>query len=210
MERDSIENIFRKGLENYKIEPEEEEWTALNLTLPRLNFFKFSFYTFNIYYCSLIVLCFLFSTFSLLFTLSGKYSRSERFVERSERKENSNNPLLNKSELTSTIQIEEEKEAEATRKLPELEKNEEKISKTKVLSKNTNNTESTPVSSKRTKEPLVNGEDNLLKLERSETTEITQGEQPMELNKKKKRVVYITRQDTIVVIDTLRRPKRKN
>lgn len=50
-----IANLFSKKFEKFQVQTSNEEWARLNSKLNRLNFVKFSFATFNIYYLIVIV-----------------------------------------------------------------------------------------------------------------------------------------------------------
>jgi hypothetical protein len=51
-----IENLYSNTFGNYEDNPSNDEWDALNSKLSRLNFLKFSFTTFNVFYLFVILL----------------------------------------------------------------------------------------------------------------------------------------------------------
>jgi len=57
-----IGNLFKTGLQNYKAEISEEEWLATEIKVKGNNFFRFSVSNFNIYYCLLFLTSFVFSS----------------------------------------------------------------------------------------------------------------------------------------------------
>ncbi|WP_028981795.1 hypothetical protein [Sporocytophaga myxococcoides] len=212
MEKSSIENIFKKGLENYEIQPDEDEWSAVDLALPRVNFLRFSFVNFNIYYCSLIVLCFLFSALSLIYTLSGRNARTHATV--AGEKERIEYPAFDKSGKTETEKINENSKSLATQKVSVVKEKPKEVLKTESLSKDKNNPELNLQIPKAIKQDSLENKEKThpLKVENTIITESSQPEQQKKKDAKKKRIVYITKQDTIIVIDTLskRKLKRKN
>ncbi|MBO9699472.1 MAG: hypothetical protein J7604_04635 [Sporocytophaga sp.] len=212
MEKSSIENIFRQGLENYEIQPDEDEWSAVDLALPRLNFFRFSFVNFNIYYCSLIVLCFLFSALSLIYTLSGRNVKTQTVV--AGEKGIIEYPTFHKEDKTGLKQIIKEDKALASQKVSEEKVKSKSVIKTKDLTGNKNNENLNPITPQGINQDTVGNKEKLqqsIKIDNPTLTDLSQPEQQKKKNVKNKRIVYITKQDTIVVIDTLskRRPKRK-
>lgn len=214
MEKRSIENIFKQGLGNYEIQPDEDEWSAIDLALPRVNFFRFSFVNFNIYYCSLIVLCFLFSALSLIYTLSGRNVRTQTPVA-SEKKKNEL-ATFDKDNQTGLKQINKDSKPLVSQKISIVKTKPKESLKTESVSNNKIRT-----TDQKSLIPVNINEDTLKDKEKlhqankpdnSSVTESSQREQQKKKGDKKKRIVYITKQDTIVVIDTLskRKPKRKN
>ncbi|GAL82782.1 hypothetical protein MYP_8 [Sporocytophaga myxococcoides] len=210
MEKRSIENIFKQGLENYEIQPNEDEWSEIDLALPRINFFRFSFVNFNIYYCSLIVLCFLFSALSLIYTLAGKNVRTQPSV--AVKKENIEFEKFDQKELK---QINKDSKSVVSQRVSVVKVKPKKIVKSESVANykiNTNKNLHIPLDINQ--DTLGNNE----KLQQSSKeanlslTELSQPEQQKKKDVSKKRIVYITKQDTIIVIDTLskRKPKRKN
>lgn len=63
---EDIDNLFSKKFEKFEVKPSDSEWIELSPKLNRLNFLKFSFASFNIYY--LITFAFLVTatTFSIV------------------------------------------------------------------------------------------------------------------------------------------------
>lgn len=57
--QDNIGNLFLQAFEGHQVSPEREEWDVLQKTLQTRNFFKFNPMQFNIYYASSIIFCFL-------------------------------------------------------------------------------------------------------------------------------------------------------
>jgi len=214
MEKSSIENIFRQGLENYEIQPDEEEWSAVDLALPRINFFRFSFVNFNIYYCSLIVLCFLFSALSLLYTLSGRNVRTSAAITGEKGKVEY--PIIEKDEKARLKQVNNKDGQFLSSQRESVEKvKSEVVIKTESKSRNKNNAEINSHIPQRINQDTLGNKEKVqqsIQIDNPTLTELSQPEQQKKKNVKNKRIVYITKQDTIVVIDTLskRRPKRKN
>ncbi len=214
MEKKSIENIFKQGLENYEIQPDEDEWSAIDLALPRVNFFRFSFLNFNIYYCSLIVLGFLFSALTLIYTLSERNVSTQAAVS-GEKKKNEFTTFDIHNDQKGSKQIKKVSKPSDSQKVSVAKIKPNEVLITEVVSKNKSTTELN------SHIPLDVNKDTLISKEESQhtikevnitTKELSQPEQQKKKEVKEKRIVYITKQDTIIVIDTLskRKPKRKN
>lgn len=213
MEKSSIENIFRQGLENYEIQPDEDEWSAVDLALPRVNFFRFSFVNFNIYYCSLIVLCFLFSALSLIYTLSGRNVRTETVFTGEKGKVEF--PITENQDKAELKKINKDSRTLASQKISGEKVKSKVVIKAESVSENKNKPElKSSIAKGNIQDTLENKEkmQQPINVDNPPLTELSQSEQQKKKDAKKKRIVYITKQDTIVVIDTLskRKPKRKN
>lgn len=52
---EDIERLFSKKFNSFEVKTSKAEWISLNTKLKRLNFLKFSFANFNIYYLSIIL-----------------------------------------------------------------------------------------------------------------------------------------------------------
>jgi hypothetical protein len=68
-EKKNIDQLFKGKLSTREIMPPEEIWDSIDDVMPKKLFFKFRYEHMNIYYCSMIVFCFLFSTVSLVYTI---------------------------------------------------------------------------------------------------------------------------------------------
>jgi hypothetical protein len=54
-DKDDIEQLFSKKFEKYEAGSSEQEWLDLSVKLSKVNFLKFSFVSFNIYYLAVII-----------------------------------------------------------------------------------------------------------------------------------------------------------
>jgi hypothetical protein len=63
---EDIDNLFSKKFEKFEAKPSESEWIELSSKLNRLNFLKFGFTTFNVYYLVTFVFLVTASTFSIV------------------------------------------------------------------------------------------------------------------------------------------------
>ena len=73
----NLGDLFKKQVLNYQSEVSEEEWNSLEVKLKKINFLRFSITNFNIYYCLMILSCFIFnsSIFVDYFLLHSKDSQ---------------------------------------------------------------------------------------------------------------------------------------
>lgn len=181
--KEDILDLYKKDFEG-KIE--EDEWEDLALKLEEVNFYHFRFVRFNIYYCSLIILTFLFS--------AGVFVDHYFFGEDQASKEQATGSpafIEKKSAVTETIN---DSAGKAISALPKKKKKNtptpiSKVAKSSLIISDdpintpSGNKEESPSKSDPYIEPALK-KDSILK-------------------KKPKNVVYITRQDTIVIYDTL-------
>jgi hypothetical protein len=61
IDHNHLGNLFKKQIQNYQPEVTEEEWNTLELKLKKVNFLRFSLINFNIYYTLMLLSCFIFS-----------------------------------------------------------------------------------------------------------------------------------------------------
>jgi len=77
IDHNNLGDLFKKQVLNYQSEVSEEEWNSLEVKLKKINFLRFSITNFNIYYCLMILSCFIFnsSIFVDYFLLHSKDSQ---------------------------------------------------------------------------------------------------------------------------------------
>jgi hypothetical protein len=62
IDHNNLGDLFKKQVLNYQPEVSEEEWNSLEVKLKKINFLRFSLTNFNIYYCFMILSCFIFNS----------------------------------------------------------------------------------------------------------------------------------------------------
>ncbi len=72
-EENNIDQFFKAKLSDRVAAPPEEIWEGIESAIPKSLFFRFRYEKMNVYYCSMIACCFLFSTTSLIYTAKQYY-----------------------------------------------------------------------------------------------------------------------------------------
>jgi hypothetical protein len=62
IDHNNLGDLFKKQVLNYQSEVSEEEWNTLEVKLKKINFLRFSLINFNIYYCLMILSFFIFNS----------------------------------------------------------------------------------------------------------------------------------------------------
>jgi hypothetical protein len=177
-----IGGLFNDKLQDFSPEGSPDEWMGLDLKLNKLSFYKFQLAQFNIYYAALIGLCFSFSSAVFVdhFFIQKKNAQEEKISGVSIQTADSMLLLPKPSESTLVTKD----------NLKKVKNPLEPRAKEDAMGLQTH----TPL--KETKTVSIE--------EVKEKT--SEPSQPI----KTKNTVYITKQDTIVVYDTLTIKKRKN
>jgi hypothetical protein len=91
-QEDQIEKLFSEKFEKYEVKSSEQEWLDISSKLNRVNFLKFSFVSFNIYYLAVIIAFAGTTTFTGIknVELSNKVQRLEFSVRSYQKKEQLN------------------------------------------------------------------------------------------------------------------------
>lgn len=213
-DKENIGDIYQKAFQDagWDDPEDEQDWNAIALQLDKKRFFRFSWTRFNIYYSGLIVLSFLLIIFlfvrhiviekedsdlrhntpSLISDSLGSERnsiQSSDATQNNDAKKTSENVTIQKTNSYPGTQIPSEKnQVNATDQNQSVKDN---ISKNvdSVIS-NSNSLAVKPDTSVLNKEKSV----------------VVQNPAP----KKPKKIVYITQQDTIKIVDTLRSKKLRN
>jgi hypothetical protein len=191
-----IGDLFKSELENEAMEPKSSGWTGLQPALDKKEFMHFKIYKFNVYYMSLIILTFLFSSYPFVHTLFS--DNTTLFIPADEK---------HKSDiLKQTVSDSAESDTAAGFN----KENGLKRSASAFMHSGTEN------------KNLSKSLDSLPLLPTAETTANNLSKQTEESVPSKKtteqqhKVLYITKQDTVVIIDSidsktaLKRMKKRN
>lgn len=207
-EAQHIGNLFKTTLENYQIEPEEGDWIILDQKLNKMKFFKFSLFNFNIYYS-----LFIFGTFLLSSALFIKSFNQKNEIEPKNNKASS--VVINKIAPKDATENKVKSNKESTPK--EKTEKPSRLIINKSNSGSDGNTVKSSINSnisnskKKDSSLTINTEAPPLHPDKinntsEENTLIKEKENKEKLPKKKK-IVYISKQDTVIVYDTLSRKK---
>jgi len=206
-ESKDIGNLFKSGLQDFKADISEEEWLATEIKVRGKNFFRFSASNFNIYYCAL---------FLTSFALSSIVFVDYFFL----REKTGSNTV--KEEVLAP-QIKQEVSAPQKNSLPDNNSKENG-----GIGNNSTSKEPNPNSAKPLKETnysiknnLISSQDSIKKVNNSISASpatvqdnnissaINNADSSTIQKPKTKKIVYITRQDTVRVYDTLDAKKTK-
>jgi cytoskeletal protein RodZ len=213
-DKENIGDIYQKAFQDagWDDPEDEQDWNAIAFQLDKKRFFRFSWTRFNIYYSALIVLSFLFMIFlfvrNIVIEKENSDSRrntpavisdslgSERnsiqtpdATQNNDAKKTSENVNVQKTNSYPGTQIPSGKnQINTADQNQSVNDNVSKTTDSTVTSSNSLNTK--PDTSVLNKEKSV----------------VVQNPAP----KKPKKIVYITQQDTIKIVDTLRSKKLRN
>ena len=200
--QDNIGTLFSNTFETHEIIPEREEWDMLSTTLQKRNFFRFNATQFNVYYASTIVFCF------LACAGVGSHYTYTNFIKPNKQVEsNLDNPSNSSLEVVSKQRISFENQDAANAESSSLSSHESKNAKIASSSINKNS----KVEVKENQEVISFSET----VKRKDSVHV-QANIPVHkpitkdsIKAKPKRILYITKQDTILKFDTLHAPKQK-
>jgi len=212
-DRQNIGNIFKSTLENYNAQPEEGEWIMLDQKLTKVSFFRFSFSKFNIYYSILIVSTFIMS--STIFINSFINTENKSSLENSPVSIKENKIITSDSIKTIDPVASKENVITSNKEINKHDLNDEsRGNKDGNKSGNSVKVELNDFqksSSPQTKDSVLIRPSNKLTPSNSvEKETITTDPSNKIKSDKPKKVVYISKQDTIIVYDTLNRKKPFN
>jgi hypothetical protein len=200
--KDNIGELFSNAFEKHEIIPEGEEWDMLSATLQKRNFFRFNATQFNVYYASTIVFCF------LVCAGVGSHYTYTNFIKLNKQVESSlATPSDSSIEAITKQKISVENQEAANAKSTSLPLVESKNAKTgssiinkndKVEAKENQVLETVSETVKRKDSVHVQATIPVHKLVSKDS-----------IKAKPKRILYITKQDTILKFDTLHAPKQK-
>jgi len=200
--QDTIGTLFSNTFEKHEIMPEREEWDMLSTTLQKRNFFRFNATQFNVYYASTIIFCFL-----VCLGVGSHYTYTNFIKPNKQVETNLGSSSDSSIEAVSKQSISVENQEAANAKSSSLSLNESKNAK--AISSNIN------------KKDKVEAKENQVLATVSETVKRKDSVQVQanipvhkpiikdSIKAKPKRILYITKQDTILKFDTLHAPKQK-
>ena len=191
----NIGNLFSE-LQNYKAEISEEEWLATEIKVREKNFFKFSLSNFNIYYCVLFLSSFVLS--SIVFV---DYFFLQRNSDNHSIKKEAAIPAKDSSSIKSNAQnnnVIQNNVASSN----STSSNSKPAIKTKELN---NASEPNTLFINKDSVKLSNNAKPATSLQEHPTTTFsaTANVDTATKKPKNKKIIYITRQDTLRVYDTL-------
>jgi|GEM_PF-4870235 len=194
----NIDQLFKAKLSDSSSTPPKEIWNGIEGAIPKRLFFRFRYEHMNVYYASMIGLCFLFSGTSLFYTLKDKTSDAEQDSVLVSSEDSLSTEANNNSSLNNTVQ----QNNKVNKKRSFSFSQEDGLNKQDALlpiglnsnADSLNKTESA-IDIDTTKNslftPLLNNQETKPKV------------------KKEKKVVYIMDYDTVVNYDTLRTKRKK-
>lgn len=200
--KDNIGELFSNTFEKHEIIPEREEWDMLSASLQKRNFFRFNATQFNVYYASTIVFCF------LVCLGVGSHYTYTHFIKPNKLVENSlDTPSDSSKEAVSKQRISVENQETANSESSSLSLHESKNATTASSSINKNgkdevkeNQEVTTFSETLNRKDSIHVQANI-PVHKPATKDSAKA--------RPKRILYITKQDTILKFDTLHAPKQK-
>ena len=180
-----IGELLKTRLGSVEIEGKRNGWADMDRNIKRIKFFKFDPYEFNIYYASIIVLTFIFAAVTLTrhFMLYDMSSVDSNIA-----------PVATGSATSSDT-------SNATNVIPFLI---QKKNYKKNYFSSPQNADSIEVLHKTTSEDYIQSEEILEDSVPGFSAPEKTTESPVE-----KRTVYITKQDTIFIVDTLDKPDKR-
>ena len=185
---ENIGEFFKQSLEDFEVKEQGSDWPALGLKLERLKFFTFSLTYFNIYYASIIALTFVFTSALIIdhFLISGNDIEVVKMNEVEQVQKDGTYVTEKKTEYPSKENINSKnKESKSTKSLQE-----EGISDNKNISLISDSVAAILADSVKVLSIPTENKEGIKKIP-------------------KKRIIYITKQDTIIVIDTVKTKNRK-
>lgn len=201
--KDDIGQMFQKTFESHKTKPDPGDWEILAGSVQKINFFKFNPFQFNIYYASTILFCFV-----TCLGIGSHYTYSHMFGADEKRgvidpKDSTNIKVLNNNSsiedkslhwVKDSIQVKTEKNLENI-----------KFMKTQKQGSKQNMKETEDPSSLTNKKEIAVSVDTLQKPIQLKQVIFSADSSKL----KRKRTLYVTKQDTIIQFDTLHAPKQK-
>lgn len=186
----SLDDLFREQFHDHEIAPEEDYWPYLEKSLNRLSFFRFGWKHINIYNVSIGLLAI---AIPVLYFL---WPQEETILPEEPRKPEEKETIFGVDSFQTKKKSISIEEAAAAKK--EFPKNTKKEFKEKTIDKGERQKDSIPVAP-----PVL--EEKITPVQ-PEPVKIVEEEKP-----KKKKIIYVVQQDTIVEKDTVKvRRKRKN
>jgi hypothetical protein len=192
-EENNIDQFFKAKLSDRIAAPPEEIWEGIESAIPKSLFFRFRYEQMNVYYCGMIICCFLFSTASLIYTAKQYYETGRHntitVVERDTIFNTNSTPIsasinnAKKPRLRNYSSGETDKGVAVESKLERDRKTKDSIAASEIAIK-------------------LDSAKNAQK-----HVEPTPHVKPKE--KKFKKIVYITDYDTVVNYDTLRTKRKR-
>jgi hypothetical protein len=192
MSEDSpIDKLFREKLGEASINSDNSEWLDIEQGLTRSRFMRFSLYHFNVYYASLICFTFLFSTAVFLrsYAIKQDLKSGEEEPVSETQKEQFMNENSGKKGITDTVNgemITKKKTITRSELINKLKEGNKKEVMADSLGK-------------------ASG-DNLNKTNEGDNKEV---HKQYSKEVEEKEIIYITQQDTLIVIDTMKVSRKR-
>lgn len=197
-QEDKLGSLFKTSFEGHKVPLEEGEWDVLSNRLEKRNFFKFNPYQFNIYYASTIIACFFICLGLGSNYVYKQYVYSEPLLEASGTKVNTTVPTV-EAPKSRNVTVNPKGLAYDTQATVIPQKEEKAIKKGDAVETAVEMPQHHLISS-----PIK--KDTIAHLEPQQPTLQVITTDSSKINKK---VLYITKQDTIFKYDTVRTHKSK-
>lgn len=206
----NIGELYKERFEEFECPGDSSDWNELAYKLDKKEFFKFNISRFNIYYSSLIVITFILSV--CVFVRHTILMEEDNNLE-------TVNPVSGErrsaADLGSAIEDDEQGETEVARKNPFYNGSNDGYrdsdNETKNALPSREGTSSSGSGDAMKKDTLVRvlTESKVITdtLKKTSASDSISKVKP-KVNPKPKKIVYITKQDTIVKYDTLRKKKR--
>lgn len=190
--------LFKTSFEDFELKGDSSDWSVLEMKLEKMEFFRFNLTCFNIYYASLIALTFLFSSGVLIdYFLVSK----EDPIQESRNKNNGLQKGVHEDSNKNAVVFSKDKTTVKQKKVPSGEK---KSENSKLISSK---------ESKNSKEDKAVLSSTSVLLADTLSVDTLKGEAPVEkkVQKKepKKKIIYITKQDTLIVVDSIKTKSKK-
>ena len=199
---DNIGELFSNTFEKHEIIPKREEWDMLSATLQKRNFFRFNATQFNVYYASTIVFCF------LVCLGVGSHYTYTNFIK------------LNKPLETRLGTLSDSSKEVVSKRSMSVENREisnvESASLSSPENKHAKNSSSSSNKNRKTEIKENQSINTVLETATRKDSVHLQANIPVHkpiskdsAKARPKRILYITKQDTILKFDTLHAPKQK-
>ena len=194
--REDIEDIgdlFKDQLDDVTMEPKSSNWDNMQKDLNKIQFRRFSIFRFNIYYASLIVVVLLFSSFYIFKEFSSEkevQNKGNDATKQTDSIVSTDNKQIDNHNNSSGLSSEKSSEKPIVKPADGNTKNSDSPANDVSDTTHTINILNTP-------DPKIQEEKQLL----IETTKKTEPEKVKP--KQERKQIYLTKQDTLVVIDTL-------
>lgn len=192
---DDIGKLFRTTLDGLETPIESGEWESMQTHLQKWNFFHFNAFQFNIYYAGMVIFCFITCafvgthyTYTNFFKKTDLVVREEQVVRDKVKGEMGNNPLKEDSKNEKSVV------GERNNQIVTLPRKYIKLIENKIITRK-EESKLTALDTNRIETPIP--------------AVVPVVSKPDSVKPKPKRVVYLTKQDTIIQFDTIQAPKKK-